>query len=142
MGAINGRSGGGSGTTLTTATPGETTTTLQNAAVANGNGTALTVTAGDVVRIVTTASGTPNATINYEWSDDGGTTWYDAWSQDLLAASGISTLVKSVGASTTKQQALFTVPPGGNRVRARISMWVAEAITVTAYKRAGLLTLA
>ena len=124
---------------LSAATAAETTTTLQSAAVATGNGTILTLAPGDVVRVTTVGASTPSATVVYEFSDDAGATYYDAYCLDLLAAT--PTFIKQVAVMTTMAQAQFTAPPKADRFRARISMYTQGTVTSVAYKRAGALTL-
>lgn len=114
----------------------ETTTVLQNAAGATGNGTALTLQVGDVVRLITVGASTPNAVVTYEWSDDGGTSWYNAFVQDLGAAGGLATMVATVSVATSKAHGLFLAPPGATTFRARVSTYVTGTVTVTAVTRA------
>lgn len=111
------------------------TTVLQSAAAATGNGTALAVQSGDVVRLKTVGATVPNAVVTYEWSDDGGTTWYNAFVQDLLAAAGLATMVNTVAVATSAAHGLWEAPPGATSLRGRVSTYVAGTVTVTAITR-------
>lgn len=113
----------------------EFTTALQSAAAATGNGTVLAIQPGDVVRLKTIGASVPNAIVTYEWSDDGGTTWYNAFVQDLLAAAGLATMVNTVTVGTTAAHGLWEAPPGSTSLRGRVSTFVAGTVTVTAITR-------
>lgn len=110
----------------------ETTTTLQNAAVATGNGTALTIVAGDVLYVTTLGADTPSSTITYEWSDDAGVSYVQAALEDTLAAAGVATRILTTAVSTTKARLRWVAPPGANRFRARVSGYVSGNVTVVA----------
>jgi len=97
------------------------TATLQNAAVANGNGSSFTVTG--YATAVLFISGITTATVNFEASNDAGTTW---------AAINAITLGASTVATTTAANGLYRINVAGlNLIRARISGWSAGTITIT-----------
>lgn len=100
-----------------------TLTTLQNAATANGNGTALNVDGygGVIVHI----SGTFSATINFEATiEDSDAGW------EAVEATRLND--RSVG-STTTQTGLYYVPlPGAAQFRAPVSGYASGNVTVKA----------
>lgn len=111
----------------------ETTTIMQNAAGADGNGTSLALTPNtkDVTLIVTGITGA--LTVNVEISRDGGATWIVGVIQDSLALS--VSLVSTVVDPTTTTIYHYLHKPGFNLMRARISSFLSGSVTVTAIKR-------
>jgi len=105
-------------------TAGSTTSTvLQSAAAANGNGS--TASLDGYATATFAVSGVTTATINFEVSNDGGTTWFPA----------LTTLVGgTVIATTATTDGLYRMAAAGLKLaRARISGWAAGTITVTLY---------
>lgn len=99
------------------------TATLQNAAVATGNGTAMPVDRFSSIGVQVTIAAT--ATVAFEGSQDG-TTWA---SKVCVSASNTSgTLVTSATSTGTYQCSVA----GLALFRARISAWTSGAVTVTA----------
>lgn len=96
-------------------------TTLQTAAAATGNGTALAVSGWGGVTFEVT--GTFSATITFECSRDGGTTYY---SIEATAVGG------SVATTTTTTGLYTTSVKGYTHVRARISAYTSGSVTVAA----------
>jgi hypothetical protein len=96
--------------------------TLQNAAAANGNGSTHSVASyGTTVFSIT---GSFSATVNFEVSADGGTTWY-ALSCYAIGGSDIVTTATAAG--------LFRANSTGcDQVRARISGYASGNVTVKA----------
>ncbi len=94
--------------------------TMQNAAAANGNGTNLNVSGMGTA--VLTVSGTFNATVNFEASNDGGTSWYP----HLATKLGDGAIAATT--PTTGQYRLNVA--GVDLVRARISGYVSGNVTV------------
>lgn len=109
------------------------TYTTQNAVGANGNGTAVPVSGGELVRITTLGATVPVMNVVLEFSDDNGATWFNIFAQDLVVASGIGTLVNTLAISTTKTQSMWTVPPGVNLIRTRVSGFVSGTVTCIVY---------
>lgn len=105
--------------------------TTQNASGANGNGVSVSVSSGNIARITTLGANTPVLNVIFEFSDDGGTTWYNLFAQNLVVATGIATLVNTIAISTTKTQNLWLVPPGVTNIRTRVSGWVSGTVTCT-----------
>jgi hypothetical protein len=98
--------------------------TLQSAAVATGNGTAIDVSNYDVMGVQ--VAGITSATITWETSIDG-TNWVG-----ILVAP----VTTGTGALTTTADGLFALDVSGLAlIRARISTWVSGTITVTALLR-------
>ena len=94
--------------------------TMQNAAAANGNGASLTVTG--LGTAVLTVSGTFGATVNFESSNDGGTSWFP----HLTTKMGDGAIANTT--FTTGQYRLNVA--GVDLVRARISGYVSGNVTV------------
>ena len=94
--------------------------TMQNAAAANGNGASLTVTG--LGTAVLTVSGTFSATVNFESSNDGGTSWFP----HLATKMGDGAIANTT--FTTGQYRLNVA--GVDLVRARISGYVSGTVTV------------
>lgn len=105
------------------------TVTTQNAVGANGNGTSVTVYGGNVLRITTLGASSPTMNVVFEFSDDGGSTWFNMYAQDLTSATGIATLINSVVVTTTKTHHNWIVPPGINTIRTRVSGFVLGTVT-------------
>lgn len=102
-----------------------TSVTMQNAAVANGNGTTLTVTGLQtaLVNVNCSVACSGGTTINFEGTDSTGT----FFSLAAFPVVGTSTAVSS---ATTSGQ--FWIPVSGlTTIRARISAYSAGTITVT-----------
>jgi len=99
------------------------TATLQNAAVATGNGTVLAVDRFTSVGLQVTIATT--ATVTFEVTQDG-TTWASATCVSVANTSG--TLVSTATATGTYQCNVA----GMMQFRARISAWTSGAVTVTA----------
>lgn len=96
---------------------------LQNAAGANGNGTALT-NLGDTGAVLMQITGTFTATVNFEGSLDGGTTYVAIRAQDMGAATK---------ATTATAAGMWLVPCFGmSNVRARVSGFSSGTVTVRA----------
>jgi hypothetical protein len=101
-----------------------TTTTLQSAAAATGNGTAQTVTGH--AQAVINVTGTFVGTLTFEGSPDGGTTYIA-----LLAQTVGST---ATPASTTTTTGSFIVSTAGlSNLRARVSAYTSGSITAISY---------
>ena len=98
---------------------------MQSAAVANGNGTAITPTQGDngsFPVLTAQVQGITTATINWEGSIDG--TNFVA-----IPAQNVAT---QISATTTTADGIFRINTAGlMSIRARISGWSAGTITVT-----------
>ena len=94
--------------------------TMQNAAAANGNGTNLTVTG--LGTAVLTVSGTFSATVNFEGSNDGGTSWFP----HLATKMGDGAIANAT--FTTGQYRLNVA--GVDLVRARVSGYASGTVTV------------
>lgn len=106
-----------------------TSGTLQSAAVANGNGTVLTVTGYAVAEVTVncTVACSGGTTINFEGSQDG--TNFVALSAFQLGTSTVATIVANQGTTPT----VWTIPLSAlTSIRARISAYSAGTITVTA----------
>lgn len=106
--------------------------TMQNAAGALGNGTAIALADGDRVMMKFIGASVPSMTAAIEVSYDGGSNYVNAFAQDLLAAGGISTQVNTVAITTTAAWSLYVAPPGATHLRARISVFATGTGTVTA----------
>lgn len=103
--------------------------TLQSSAVANGNGTALTINglSSAVYTVNCSVACTGGTTINFEGSGDGSN--YVPLNAVQLGTGVIATTVVNQGTTITAWQ----VPIGGlQTIRARISAYSAGTITVTA----------
>lgn len=100
---------------------GGTTTTIQSAAAANGNGTALSVTGAS--RVTVEVAGTFSATVNFEGSLDGGTTYF---------AVGLKTAADGAAVTTTAAAGVFKRTPdlALGLFRARISGYASGSVTV------------
>ena len=112
--------------TVVSTTPIPTFTTLQNAAVANGNGTTLNV-AGYVTAILNVTASVAmsgGTTINFEASVDG-TTW--------VAINAITIGSSAVGTTTTTTGDYQIAVAGYSNLRARISAYSAGTITIKGY---------
>lgn len=113
------------------------TTTLQNAAVATGNGTALEMAGYDQLAVHVSHATTPTATVTFEGSIDGGTTYTALAMIDALDNSTSGSTSASSGSTVSK---LYTFADGKKipltHFRARISAWTAGAITVKARRQA------
>ena len=110
----------------------EVTTTLQNAAGATGNGTALTFAPEDqMVTIKALGASTPSMTVVFELSYDSGSTWENAFPQNILSttAAFLNTLVIT---DTTAARYVWIRPPGATNFRARVSVFVSGTVTVSA----------
>lgn len=103
--------------------------TLQNAATGTGNGTAMTLVPGSQSVTLTVSGGV--GTIIVEVSFDGGSTYLTQFYQ--LGLTGA--VAASITAAASAAVYVVPVPPGANRLRARISAFVSDAITVTAIER-------
>lgn len=98
-------------------------TTLQNAAVAIGNGAPLTV--NDKGTVGVSVTGTFVGTVTFEGSTDANTTW------SSVNCTAITTLLTSTTTTTTGQ---FTCNTAGlTGFRARVSAWTSGSITVTGF---------
>lgn len=98
------------------------TQTLQSAAAAIGNGSAMS-DLKEVASVLAVVSGTFVGTITWEVSDDG-TNW------TVVMATPLATGTK---ASTATAPGVFAVPTlGVDRLRARVSAYTSGSITVTA----------
>jgi hypothetical protein len=101
--------------------------TLQSAAVATGNGTPVTVTAGGeggYATLTVQVVGITTATITWEGTVDG-TNWVA-----ILA----TPLTTGTAATTATADGIYRINVTGlASVRARISAWTSGTITVTAY---------
>lgn len=99
-----------------------TTVTMQSAAVATGNGTAVNVAAGGYVTLVAQVTGITTATITWEATIDD-STWVAIRATDLTSGTA---------ASTATANGLFSLTVSGlSQVRARISAYTSGTITVT-----------
>lgn len=114
----------------------ERVVTLQNAAVATGNGTAITFTTLDTEVLVKVAGASAVLTYIHEVSYDGGTTYVNAFLEDLLAAAGIGTLINTSANPVTLYHR-YRRPPGATNFRSRISAYVSGSVTTTATIRSG-----
>jgi len=113
---------GGSGTTASQSLGAFQTVTLQNAAVAIGNGTTLNVSGMGTAHIAVT--GTFAGTVTFETQDASG-----AWVSFLVQTLGSTTLQ-----STTSTTGVFRAGVGGfSAIRARVSAYTSGSITVTAF---------
>lgn len=107
----------------TAATP--VTATLQAAAGATGNGTVLNVTG--MATAILTLSGTFVGTVNWEVTEDSGTTWTPTSPNQYNAGS-------TAPSTTATAPGLFQFPVAGlTGLRARISGWASGTITVTGH---------
>lgn len=100
--------------------------TLQSAAVATGNGTAISMRGFARLSVMVTMAGT--ATITFEGSIDGGTTY---------AALGLRLLGTGVIASAPTATGVYYMPsdfPPLTHFRARISAWTSGATSAVALK--------
>jgi len=113
------------------------TVTLQDAAVATGNGTALEMAGYDALSVHCSHVTTPTATVTFEGSIDGGTTYTALALIDALDNSTSGSTSASSGSTVSK---LYTFAVGKKipltHFRARISAWTAGAITVKARRMA------
>lgn len=102
-----------------------TLATMQNAAVANGNGTVLTVTGQAVATLtVNCSSCSGGTTINFEGTEDG-TNFVSVFATQI----GTSTIATS---TTTSGITVWEISPSALRsLRARISAYSAGTITIT-----------
>lgn len=100
-------------------------TTLQNAAVANGNGNAVTITGmSAAILTVNCATCSGGTTVNFEGSEDG-TNFSSVWAVQL----GTNTIASS---TTTAGVTVWEAPVGGlQQLRARVSGYSAGTVTVT-----------
>lgn len=101
--------------------------TLQNAAVASGNGQALTCDGYStvLVQILSSIAMSGGTTINFEASPDGGTTW--------TAIPGLKTAASGTSSSTSTADGDFRFDVSGyGQFRARISAWSAGTTTIKA----------
>lgn len=112
---------------------GQTIQILQNAALANGNGTALSTDGIDSaiqVEIVESAGGT--ATVTFEGSFQGGT-WYAAGYQQVDAIAAPARAVTGVSVLANSSHVYQVLDPYP-QLRARISSYAGAAnVTVRAY---------
>lgn len=112
----------------------ERSATLQNAVSANGNGTTLTLApSDDQITLKTTGASTPIFTVTFEVSWDNGSTWLNAFLEDLLNAS-VGTFI-NVLTNPSAAYHRYRVAPGVTSVRARIASYVSGTGTVTAVVR-------
>lgn len=113
-------------------------TTTQNAAGANGNGVTVTIDANTrEIGITVQGASTPVMDVIFEVSSDGGSTWENAFLENLLAATGIGTLVNTVAASASKLRYRYRPAPGINAFRSRVANFVSGTVTVIATKYTG-----
>lgn len=98
----------------------ESSATLQDAAVANGNGSSLVISLHNEVTFLVTGTVTPVFDVVFEVSFDDGVTWENAFLENLLVATGIGTLV-NVAISPTINRYRYRVPAGADLMRARIA---------------------
>lgn len=114
----------------------EESTVTQNAGAADGNGTALSLNVNDTelaIRIL--GADTPLLDVILEVSFDNGSTYVNAFAEDLLAAAGIATLVNVIAATTSTKRYRYRVPPGASNFRTRIANRATGNATVTVVKR-------
>lgn len=111
--------------------PAETSYTLQSAAGADGNGTAISLNAKDKEIMVKVVGATAVLSVNHEVSFDGGSTYETCYMENLLSAAGIGTLVAAI-ANPTTHRLRIKKPPGATNFRSRISGFVSGTVTVTA----------
>ena len=100
--------------------------TLQSAAVAVGNGTAISMRGYGRLTVTVTMAGT--ATITFEGSDDDGTSWF---------AVGLALSSTGVIASAPTASGTYYMPPGFpalTNFRARISAWTSGATSARSLK--------
>lgn len=105
-----------------------TVTTMQNAAVANGNGTSLVVTgyATALLQATSSPSMSGGTTVNFEGSADGGTTWVSVVAHQLGTSGSQIT--------TATADADFRINCAGlSHLRARISAYSAGTVTIKGY---------
>jgi hypothetical protein len=101
-------------------------TTMQNAAVANGNGVSLPVTgyAGAIINIVSSVAMSGGTTVNFEGLVPGGTVW-DAINAHQIGGTG------SIATTTTTDGSYRISVAGYASIRARISAYSAGTTTIT-----------
>lgn len=112
----------------------DVTTTLQSAAAGTGNGTILSLSPNDTEILVSMIGAAAVLTVTHEVSFDGGSNYVNAFLEDLLAATGIGTLVNAV-VNPTATRYRYRVVPGATNFRSRVSAFVSGSVTVTATKR-------
>lgn len=102
-----------------------TTTTMQNAATANGNGTALTTTGMSGAILTVNCSGCSGGTaVNFEGSQDG--TNYSLLNATTLGTNTIANSTTTAGVTVWQVSVV-----GLTNIRARISAYSAGTVTVT-----------
>lgn len=113
----------------------DTTTTLQNAATATGNGTAITLTAlTQEVLVTVTGADTPSGTLAFEHSYDGGSNYVAAYVESLVDTSPTLLTTRAIS-DTTVFRYRYRPPVGVNRFRARVSVYATGNLTATAIQR-------
>lgn len=109
----------------------ERAVTLQSAAGATGNGTAVTFAPTDKELMVFIAGAAAVLTLAHEATFDGGSTWESAFLQDLLAAGGLGTLLSGVASPGAKSRLRYVRPAGCTGFRSRVSVYVSGTVTVS-----------
>lgn len=109
--------------------------TLQSAAAATGNGTAIDMRGFNALAVLVVHTTTPTLTVTFEGSIDGGTTYFSLGLTSLADHSTVASTSASSGSNVTYAGAL----PASRRIplthfRARVSAYTAGAVTVTAVK--------
>lgn len=113
------------------------TTTLQSAAAATGNGTAIDMQGFDDLTVYVAHASTPTLTVTFEGSIDGGTTYFSVALIDISDNSTTAATDASSGSTRTK---VYSVPSGKRlaltHFRARVSAYTGGNVTVSARRKA------
>lgn len=110
------------------------TTTLQNASVIVGNGTILSLSTMDVEIMLTTVGASAVLATTFEVSFDSGSNYENAFTEDLLAAGGIATLINALTNPTTHRHR-YRIPTGATNFRNRVVSRVSGSVTSIATVR-------
>jgi len=114
--------------TLHGRTPGmhDRSTTMQSAAGANGNGTAIALTPND--REINLSVVGATAVLDVVLEVEIGGAYENAFAENLLAATGIGTLVNTINnPGTTRYR--YRIPAGATNIRARVANFVSGTVT-------------
>jgi len=111
----------------------DTATTLHNASGTNGNGTILVLSPYDQEILILATGVSAILNIIHEVSFDG-SNYVNAFSEDLLAATGIATLINTVVNPTTARHR-YRIPSGATNFRTRVGGFVSGTVTVVATVR-------
>lgn len=110
--------------------------TLQSAAVATGNGTAIDMLGYDDITVQVVHASTPTLTVTFEGSVDGGTTYF---SLALVSCTDHTTTAATDASAGSVKTTGYTLPANKwvplTNFRCRVSAYTAGNVTVTAYRR-------